>query len=104
MRGAIRLFLMFTEANPGGYLPLPLTSAMFLGFVVDPVVHPMGFQPLAKSGRWPLSCVSWPSLGGLPLHSFRHKSAAGSPGVEQKAVVIGLAADLRVSTPRTRRY
>lgn len=42
-------------------------------------------QPLAKSGRWP-------SLGGLPLHLFRYKSAAGSPGVAEGARLIGLAA------------
>lgn len=54
--------------------PLALHLGTVLGFAAwADLVRPIGGQPLARCGRWP-------SLGGLPLDSFRYKSAAGSPG------------------------
>lgn len=54
--------------------PLPLNLGTVPGFATgSDLVRPIGGQPLAKCGRWS-------GLGGLPLDSFRYKSAAGPPG------------------------
>lgn len=79
--------------------PLPLTSAATWGSSWG--------RSRAPNRRATASLVrqvaeSW----GLPLHLFRYKSAAGSPGVAETAGLIGLAtldAHLAMSPPRAGR-